>query len=361
MFKRAFHVTIVILGSVILLGALAGCRAGASQPAPTKQFPTTSAASPTSTGPATGTSAPSAVPAQSPTSAPVTTPTPAQSPTITPAPSGVTASPLPDAATAAPASTPYQLIAQDSGKTFVYTLTSRFSIVLDSRTYPRADLSVTCDRPQVIGPISNIPAIAPPDYVVRYTGVNPGTCTIRDRAFSVTIQIVTLPPASPSPSPAGAAPSAVAIPPGTLIGGTPPYLDDRSTPEQVLRSLANAIDRKEYDRAYSYWDPSTASGQVPPYPEFKAGYASTASVEMTFGKTTVGAAAGNLYFQVPTALVAHTTSGQTQTFVGCYTLHLSQPSVQDKPPYQPLDIRAGTLRQVPNDANTSTLLESACG
>ncbi len=32
-----------------------------------------------------------------------------------------------------------------------------------------------------------------------------------------------------------------------------PYLDDRSTPIQVLKSYYNAINRQEYVRAYSYW------------------------------------------------------------------------------------------------------------
>ena len=34
----------------------------------------------------------------------------------------------------------------------------------------------------------------------------------------------------------------------------PAYLDDRSTPEAVISSFYNAIDRQEYARAWSYYE-----------------------------------------------------------------------------------------------------------
>ncbi len=134
------------------------------------------------------------------------------------------------------------------------------------------------------------------------------------------------------------------------------YLDDRSTPEEVLRSLFNAVNRKEYDRAYSYWE----ANAIGPYATFAAGYADTASVNLTIGQTRMGAAAGQLYFDVPVTLVAQNTRLGTQTYVGCYTLHLSQPAIQDQPPYQPLAIRSASVRQVPNDASTTALMARAC-
>lgn len=138
------------------------------------------------------------------------------------------------------------------------------------------------------------------------------------------------------------------------------YLDDRSTPEQVLRSLFNAVNRKEYDRAYSYWTPGTPSSILPPYTQFKAGYATTASVTLKLGKTTTGAAAGSMYFSVPATLVSKSTSGQTKTYVGCYVLHLSQPAVQDLPPFDPMSIQSATVRQVANNANTASLMATVC-
>lgn len=138
------------------------------------------------------------------------------------------------------------------------------------------------------------------------------------------------------------------------------YLDDRTTPEDVLRSYYNAINRNEYDRAYSYWEPAAAANQIPPYDQFKQGYANTASVDLTLGNSAVGVGAGNLYFRVPTEVVAQTTTGQTQTFVGCYTLHLGQPAIQDLPPFQPIQIQSASLKQVANGTDVTTLLSQAC-
>ena len=138
------------------------------------------------------------------------------------------------------------------------------------------------------------------------------------------------------------------------------YLDNRSDPLLVLSSLFNAINRKEYVRAYSYWETPGASQTVPPFSQFQQGYQETASVEADFGAPVSGAAAGNIYYTVPTALKVLTTTGQTQTFVGCYTLHLAQPTIQASPPFQPLGIKSAIVKQVSNIANVTSLLSTAC-
>ncbi len=133
------------------------------------------------------------------------------------------------------------------------------------------------------------------------------------------------------------------------------YLDDRSDAVEVLRSLFNAVNRKEYVRAYSYW-------QTPPAPfaQFQQGYTDTASVQVTFGQVTSDAGAGQLYYSVPVALLAQTTSNQTQTYVGCYNLHLAQPAVQATPPFQPLGIISAKVKQVANGTDTGSMLGQAC-
>jgi len=136
------------------------------------------------------------------------------------------------------------------------------------------------------------------------------------------------------------------------------YLDDRSTPEELIRSLFNAVNRQEYDRAYSYWE--SGAPQLPTYAQFKQGYQSTESVQLTIGQTKAGVGAGQLYFDVPTTLIARTTSGQTQTFVGCYTVHLAQPLIQDQPPYQPMQIQSASVKQVANGTDPTTLMAQAC-
>ncbi len=136
------------------------------------------------------------------------------------------------------------------------------------------------------------------------------------------------------------------------------YLDDRSDPGQVLRSLFNAINRKEYVRAYYYWEPNAP--QLPPYRQFAQGYANTASVQLTLGTVIPDAGAGQIYYQVPVTLVAQTTDGVTQTYVGCYILHMSNPGIPMVPPYHPLGIQRGKATLVPNNANTAALMAQAC-
>ena len=58
------------------------------------------------------------------------------------------------------------------------------------------------------------------------------------------------------------------------------YLDDRSGPVEVLASLFNAVNRKEYVRAYSYWENAGTNPEVAPFDQFQKGYAETESVQL---------------------------------------------------------------------------------
>jgi hypothetical protein len=135
------------------------------------------------------------------------------------------------------------------------------------------------------------------------------------------------------------------------------YLDDRSNAADVLSSLFNAVNRKEYVRAYAYWE---TNSKVGPFDKFQQGYANTASVQLTTGKVTSGNGAGQIYYTVPAVLKAKTTSGSTQTFVACYILHLSRPEIQGTPPFQPLAIQSATAKQVSGESDTEDLLRKAC-
>lgn len=137
------------------------------------------------------------------------------------------------------------------------------------------------------------------------------------------------------------------------------YLDNRSDPVAVLRSLYNAINRHEYVRAYSYWK-STASN-LPTLDQFTQGYSATAAVTIAFGTVTPDVGAGQFRYSVPTTLVAQQTDGTRQTFVGCYTLHIANPDIQAVPPFQPLAIESANVKQVANEADIATLMNQMCG
>ncbi|CAM3294917.1 hypothetical protein PANO111632_12695 [Paracoccus nototheniae] len=119
-----------------------------------------------------------------------------------------------------------------------------------------------------------------------------------------------------------------------------PYLDDRSTAERVVASLYNAIDRQEYLRAHSYFDPETA----PDYDGFRQGYATTQSVRLRHGEPISDGAAGTLHHALPVAIEAVTDEGTT-VYTGCYRLSQVQPAAQELPPFRPIAIDAGDLTE----------------
>ena len=118
------------------------------------------------------------------------------------------------------------------------------------------------------------------------------------------------------------------------------YLDDRSTPETVISSYYNAINRTEYARAYSYFGQDDA----PKYDAWEAGYSHTKHVEVSFGQSAQEGAAGSTYWTLPVKLDVTAAGGQHSYFSGCYTLRLAQPAIQ-APPFQPLHIVEGKLKK----------------
>jgi hypothetical protein len=136
------------------------------------------------------------------------------------------------------------------------------------------------------------------------------------------------------------------------------YVDDRSAGEQVIQSYYNSVNRKEYARAYGYWEPGAAG--LAAFDTFAAGYANTKSVALLTKPGTTDAGAGQLYYSVPAVVTASNADGSTTIFSGCYKLHLASPNIQATPPFQPLGIQAARIAQAASGANPNDLLNSAC-
>ena len=119
------------------------------------------------------------------------------------------------------------------------------------------------------------------------------------------------------------------------------YIDDRSSPERVVISLYNAINRHEYLRAWSYFQEETA----PPFDIFSEGYADTAQVELRIGEVQTEGAAGSIHSLVPLALQATSNDGSVTVFTGCYHLTQVQPGAQAEPPFRPILIDDGQLEE----------------
>lgn len=139
------------------------------------------------------------------------------------------------------------------------------------------------------------------------------------------------------------------------------YLDDRSSAESVVSSFYDAINRREYARAYSYWESGAAAAQLGPFDDFAAGYANTEFVDLTTGDVGSGVGAGQIYFSVPVTLMATQSDASVQTFVGCYTLHIGRPQIQAAPPFQPLAIQRADVQQVDNSEDVPGLMAQICG
>jgi hypothetical protein len=155
--------------------------------------------------------------------------------------------------------------------------------------------------------------------------------------------------------PAGGNPVATG---GTSLDiGADNYLDDRSDPVATISSLLNALNRKEYVRAYSYFDhPDTFPGA---YDAYASGFANTASIRVTFAAVTADGAAGSVFYTVPLVERVTTTTNTQQTFAGCYTVRHTQPGNYSEPPVPPMGITAGQFTQADNNADLDTLLAMA--
>ena len=136
------------------------------------------------------------------------------------------------------------------------------------------------------------------------------------------------------------------------------YIDDRSTPITLITSYFNAVNRKEYLRAYSYWsDPATSLGTLA---AFSNGYADTASTEIIFGTITGGAGAGQIYYTVPVVIKGTATNGQLGNYAACYVIHIAHPENFAEPPIHPMSIERGTAHSITLSTSDANALSGAC-
>jgi len=98
---------------------------------------------------------------------------------------------------------------------------------------------------------------------------------------------------------------------------------DSVTAVAVLDAYYEAINEKDYPRAYALWGSNgEASGKT--LAQFSAGFAQTDSVRVTAGQPgPIGAAAGSRYIEIPVTIDARLSDGKEQHFTGTYTLRRS--------------------------------------
>jgi len=130
----------------------------------------------------------------------------------------------------------------------------------------------------------------------------------------------------------------------------PDYRDDRSTPQALMESYYNAINRKEYARAYSYY---SEEGREPDFKVFVKGYEKTKSVKVAVRKTDPDPGAGQIYWSLPIAIESESDDGKKEVYTGCYTIRLTNPGMQEESPYKPMQIMTGSLTKSPLEIEKS--------
>jgi hypothetical protein len=157
-------------------------------------------------------------------------------------------------------------------------------------------------------------------------------------------------PAAPTTAPTPEPPT---LPPPPLIDE--PYYEDRSGPSTLLASYYNAINRREYARAWDYW----GSPPSPSYEAFVQGFADTALVLLTVRPPTwFGVAAGSTYASVPALLSAVHLDGSLHNFVGCFIVrraNVEGPGVDRR-----WSFYEATVRPTPGNSADAFLLAEVC-
>jgi hypothetical protein len=148
--------------------------------------------------------------------------------------------------------------------------------------------------------------------------------------------------------------AAIAAPSGGHAA-EPDYLDDRSDAEAIVKSFYNAINRREFSRAWSYFGETKPS---PDFESFAAGYEDTKSVRVVTGEAGVEGAAGSTFFNIPVAIAATGEDDVERVFAGCYTARLANPAIQE-PPFTGLHIERGAMK--PADLSIEEALPAKCG
>ncbi len=137
------------------------------------------------------------------------------------------------------------------------------------------------------------------------------------------------PTPTPTPAPPTATPSLTPVPPSPTSWPTPPAYEELTQPWNLIGSYVNAINRREYKRAYGYFDFTNQS-----YADFVRGFSDTAHVTaVVWPPSWWEGAAGSMYTSVPTILIAMHKDGSEHYFVGCYMLHRTNPETAGKPTF----------------------------
>jgi len=118
----------------------------------------------------------------------------------------------------------------------------------------------------------------------------------------------------------------------------------------TLASYYNACNERDYRRAFCFWNSPPSS-----FEQFARGFADTDRVRLLVDPSThVEGAAGSVFAEIPTLVVATTRSGAERVFAGCYVMRRS--NVQDRG----WQIYRAGVSQVASSTRLSRILSQGC-
>ena len=127
--------------------------------------------------------------------------------------------------------------------------------------------------------------------------------------------------------------------------------DASAGPTEALKAYYQAINEKHYEKAYGYWKNPTIGLE-----QFSRGFADTISVRLLVEPVPlIEGAAGSLFAEVPTVVIAQTTGGRERVFAGCYVMRRSNIEEGDR-----WHIYKASISPVSPARNISSLLRQAC-
>jgi hypothetical protein len=131
--------------------------------------------------------------------------------------------------------------------------------------------------------------------------------------------------------------------------------DDRSGPVRLLASYYNALDQREYARAWAYWDTEPA----PTFEAFVQGFAETASLMLVVQPPTrLEGAAGSVYAAVPALVIATHRDASRHNFVGCFVARRSNVGPPDAE--QDWSLFDAALQPAPSNTTDVMMLYQVC-
>jgi hypothetical protein len=136
-----------------------------------------------------------------------------------------------------------------------------------------------------------------------------------------------------------------------------PFYEDRSGPVELMQSFYNAVNRKEYERAYGYIEQGNLTIS---YDDLVAFYQPVSLVTTYFGTPTIEGAAGSTYASVPFVAVGTYADSTVRTFYGCFVLRHTNPGIDPDPNATLWRIYDYKITEAPPNLPIAQMLEQGC-